>query len=220
MKIPPPNSGFLRRVVAEVAETVVSEVLQPHSPSLAPPPFSPRFPAFPPDWTRIINLRKLVAIFREIFFKSYERGNCSTNIINFLKAAEERGMDISGAEVVFIMARGNASQKKALLRPLCPRNATSGWSAHVVLRDGRVIFDLDFTDSPRVVGVHDYFRRMFGYPDPEAIASVSIRTVPATEFLAENRALDFGVFYTIDDFAEEFYPKRSLVSYLHSLTAG
>lgn len=121
---------------------------------------------------------------------NYEAMWCPTNVFNLLRRLDEAKVDISNAQVLYIVPSFYSGKKgDSFVRPRVARVGPNGpvreWTFHVILLIEGKILDLDFTNEPVVVELNDYFGRMFG-KGPLAVqpakADLYFRSIPAADY--------------------------------------
>ena len=123
--------------------------------------------------------------------ENYQSLWCPTNIFNLLKRLDQAHVDLSRANVWYILP--NADGSEGVIHPRVARPTEDGktpreWAFHVVLElDGRIM-DLDFTSKPDVVSVVSYAGAMWE-KGPFAVArageTLFVRQIPARDYLAQ-----------------------------------
>ena len=104
----------------------------------------------------------LDTVFRDSFFDSqiYEENRCGQNIERLLIRLQDSGIELDGLEVFEIINQG--IENFGLLAAYQARvGYQTNWGHHVVLFDGKKIYDLDFTRSPDPRSPSNYFDEMF-----------------------------------------------------------
>jgi hypothetical protein len=142
---------------------------------------------------------KLAAILKFVFENEAQKHGwpanytalwCPTNVFNLLRRLDEAKVDLSAAQVLYIVPAYYAGQKgDSSVRPRAARVGAEGavreWTFHVVLLIDDKILDLDFTNSPVVVSKDDYFARMFGkgpLATQPAKPALFLRSIPADDY--------------------------------------
>ena len=116
---------------------------------------------------------------------------CPTNVFNLLKRLDQADVDLSKAQVWYIVP--NSDGAEGVIHPRVARPSESGravhdWSFHVVLEiEGRIL-DLDFTSHPDVVSAISYAAAMWE-KGPMAVSKNSeplyVRQIPARDYLSQ-----------------------------------
>lgn len=154
--------------------------------------------------------------------ESYGAGACNENIHKLVKALKSEGVDLHEASVLYLLPeRGPQSPDFSPVLPTVnSRNPDVSWVFHVILvHDGRVL-DLDYTQTPRIEAIDQYFTTMFGLEVQSWAREVTwIREIPALEYLYEYRKRDeeLGLwrdaqYYWL--YAEDRYPAVTLEQFL------
>lgn len=115
---------------------------------------------------------------------------CPTNIFNLLRRLDEAKVDLSSAQVLYVVPASVAVHKgESDIRPRAARQGREGpireWTFHVVLLIDGKILDLDFTNDPVVVDVSEYFARMFGkgpLATQKSKQDLYVRSIPAADY--------------------------------------
>lgn len=127
---------------------------------------------------------------------NYVAYRCPLNIHRLLVRLQEAGVDLAGMEVYYLMGSIEPDPRTGyyrLIRPVVPRAAMDAywsgeWTFHVVLRVDDHILDLDFTASPRIVPVDQYFGEMWGL-GPKAWPNLPhplwLRSIPGEDYLRD-----------------------------------
>lgn len=130
---------------------------------------------------------RLRFLFEELFYsKMYRQGECGRNIIEFIDEARARGISLSQASVLLVY-----NQERYGLIPRCARGGTFLWEEsiiwsggwHAVLKHPSGIFDFDFTNTPRVPSLREYFKEMFGFSSRSPKETIFVREVPVAYLL-------------------------------------
>ena len=106
--------------------------------------------------------------FKNTFFTHYNKRFCGPNIVNFLKRAQDKGIDLTNANHIVIKNVGwstfgmvNAEWVRLSGNPNPKPPGERNWYHHVILEvDGR-IYDFSFDNEPQVPSVRDYINKMF-----------------------------------------------------------
>lgn len=143
--------------------------------------------------------RELVRHFKETFSTHYQAGRCGDNITGLTARANVKRINLNNANILVVVNKGgtvfgmvNVEVARGALRTgPGPKN----WYHHVVLENNGLIYDYDFTDTPRVARVKDYFQYMFlsdkkgvgssfDYVDPERkLNDYEVEIIPAYDYL-------------------------------------
>jgi len=118
---------------------------------------------------------ELIRLFSNHFHSQYRAGRCAENIRALLSHAHAQGLDLSQSQVVHIQNEGfsgfgmvnaeKARESGARISDLHSRNryeaGEANWYYHVILLHRDLVLDFDFTNSPRILPVKEYFEEMF-----------------------------------------------------------
>lgn len=121
-------------------------------------------------------------IFRESFFDSriYVENRCGQNIERFLLRLESAGVDLAPLEVIEIVNPG--IENFGLVAAYSARvGYRTNWGHHVVLYDGKQIYDFDFTRSPDPRRPSIYFSEMFKDAEMRASSARCLKYIGAYE---------------------------------------
>jgi hypothetical protein len=119
--------------------------------------FATSFPTFASN-------QKLETLFSTHFYRHYESGQCGKNIIKFIKAADAAGIDVSTMNVLFIENKGGSvfGMVNAEKATRSYHDGEANWYHHVVaVDDAGLVYDFDFTSTPRIIPIQDYIEEMF-----------------------------------------------------------
>ena len=145
----------------------------------------------------------------------YKDGWCNRNTKNlYLKCFAP--IDIDG-HVIYILSVNKPSDivsdsPQQSIFPLRARNNVRSWAFHVILESMGHIFDLDYTQNPKISTVSEYFQQMFGVSAKNGQKMV-IRVVPALEYAESYDDVDQNWNYYINN-PEGFYSLQDVLSYL------
>jgi len=119
---------------------------------------------------------ELLRLFKIDFKQIYVQNQCGQNILNFLKRAENSGLNVYNANILEISNKGfslfgliNAEYAREAGR-VNPNSSQDGfrqspgernWYHHVVLELDEEIYDFDFGNQPSVLSKELYFEKMF-----------------------------------------------------------
>lgn len=119
---------------------------------------------------------ELEKLFKNDFRKHYVQNQCGSNILEFLRRAETKGLNLYNANILEITNKGfslfgliNAEYAREAGR-LNPNSSQDGmrqlpgennWYHHVVLELDGEIYDFDFGNLPSVLTKELYFEKMF-----------------------------------------------------------
>jgi hypothetical protein len=116
---------------------------------------------------------------------------CPTNVFNLLRRLDEAKVDLTNARVLYVLPDYYAIHKGlSTIRPRAARVGRDGpineWTFHVILEIDKKILDLDFTNTPQITPVDDYYAQMFG-KGPKATQvskqTLYLRSIPALDYL-------------------------------------
>lgn len=153
--------------------------------------------------------KQYLNLFRRLFFgRSYDSLKCHENIYRLLKRAEAEKLDMADLNVIFIFNKDHdklmsiKSQNAVdygVHRPTITMHRTrivynrseppGQFRYHVFAAIRDKIMDFDYTNSPKLVPVGEYFKSMFSpekMSDVERYAlfdSMTLRVISATEYL-------------------------------------
>lgn len=109
--------------------------------------------------TRAADLPALKKLFTENYNSLYRERFCGENIVNFIKLAQERGIDIEGSYALKIVGAGFFETSGFYTRTNPNERAMLGYFHFVFVADNHVIdFDLG---EPLVPSLEDYIRLQF-----------------------------------------------------------
>ena len=113
---------------------------------------------------------------------------CPSNVFNLLRRLDQAGVDLSKANVWYILPKSSTKQAgENVVHPKLARGGPTEWSFHVVVEvQGRVL-DLDFTDHPRVVSKAEYGSLMWQKGPSAVIVDKQVlfaRVIPARDYLS------------------------------------
>lgn len=184
--------------------------------------------------------KQYLNLFRRLFFsRSYDSLKCHENIYRLLKKAEAEKLDLTGLSVIFIF---NKEHDK--LMPIKSQNATDygvhrptitmhrtrivynrsdppgqfRYHAFAAIRDK--IMDFDYTNSPKLVPVQEYFKNMFspkkmsGVERSELFDGLTLRVISAKEFLQTYP--QHTSWYLFD--LEKRFPSQSANDYIREIS--
>jgi hypothetical protein len=118
------------------------------------------------------SLDDVKALFMETFDSGYESGKCGLNIMGLIRAADQKGIDLSQVKLVQITNEGfsvfgmvnvEMAREGGRLNPARTQRlpGETNWYHHVILEVENYIFDFDFTNGPVVLTKQQYFDAMF-----------------------------------------------------------
>lgn len=117
----------------------------------------------------------VVRAFEASFLRGYQANYCRQNIENFVRRANEAGLDLSRANIIELTNKGGSvfgmlnaeharNQGRLLPKPIDGMRLGPGetnWDYHVILELDGKIYDFDYGNTPQVVGVRSYIKKMF-----------------------------------------------------------
>lgn len=178
-------------------------------------------------------------IFRKLFFSTtYNSLKCQDNIYRLLKDIQAKRKNLEGVKVIFIFDKyhykilhpePNQMEDQSINRPLITLYKTrivptramppNTFRYHVVASINGRIFDFDYSDSPVVLAVDEYFKNMFT-PDffsrdqqDSLFNRLTIRNIPAEEYINQHPRHPSYFLYDLS----EKYPASSVNNYLKSI---
>ena len=121
----------------------------------------------------------LKKLFTENFYTIHRPGYCGQNILNFLKLADEKGVDLRGAEIINVDG--------GWVSPLFVRNQRGEpeeryFYFHIFLIHEGHVYDFDYGNTPVVPKIGDYFKKMW-ITGKERDRFLYLKTFDATEYL-------------------------------------
>ncbi len=105
---------------------------------------------------------KIAEPFRQAFFSDsiYQESRCYDNVYRFIDQLRDRSVSLRGTYVLGIKNKG--IQDFGMVAAHRTRvHYTQNWFHHVVLYDGKYIYDFDFTSKPKPIEPAEYFHQMF-----------------------------------------------------------
>jgi hypothetical protein len=184
--------------------------------------------------------KRYLNIFRRLFFsRSYDSLKCHENIYRLLNRAEAEKLDITDLSVIFIFSKNHDK-----LIPIKSQNATD-YGVHrptITMYRTRIVYnrsdppgqfryhvftaikdkvmDFDYTNSPKLVPVEEYFKSMFS-PEKmsevqrhELFDSLTLRVISAKEYLQTYP--QHTSWYLFD--LEKRYPSKSANDYIREIS--
>lgn len=104
--------------------------------------------------------------FRQTYTSHYVATKCGDNILGLIGRAENKGIDMSDANILIIENKGfsvfgmvNAEYARGIRRDGKP--SETNWFHHIILEKDGLIYDFDFSNNPEILSVKDYFEKMF-----------------------------------------------------------
>ncbi len=118
---------------------------------------------------------RLLPLFSDRYHNAYFSGRCGDNIINFLRKANEQGIDTRNISMVLIQNKGfsgfgmvNAEAARDSVRGV-PVASEKNWYHHVIAIDSEgFVYDFDYTERPLITDLNTYAEKMF-LNEPECI---------------------------------------------------
>ncbi len=108
----------------------------------------------------------LEALFQNRFETHYQERRCGDNILGLVRAARDQGIALEEARILMIENMGystfgmiNVELARGSGKAGAP--GETNWYHHVILESEGRIYDFDYTNQPTVMGVREYFERMF-----------------------------------------------------------
>jgi hypothetical protein len=108
-------------------------------------------------------------IFSQRYFENYRSRRCGENIMQFVQALDEVGVDLDPFRVITIENKGGSMM--GLVRAEAARSVRWGrpavwdrnWGHHAILVDvrGHIVYDFDYLIAPTPVRLEEYIERMF-----------------------------------------------------------
>lgn len=115
----------------------------------------------------------------------YRRDFCSNNIHALLKQLNEQGVDLTRANVLYILPVIRDTEIFSRFR-----RVRDSWSFHVVLEADGNVYDFDLVKPINAIPLKEFFPRMFR----NSIQMLSVRAIPAGNYLMEFTGTNWGEF--------------------------
>lgn len=135
---------------------------------------------------------RLDGLFNETFQSLYESNRCGQNIMNFVREADARGINLDNGSLLEITNAGG-TELDAIWGLYARGEGIDRWMFHVVFEHDGKIYDFDYTDAARPTATPEYFHRMFidlaarrpsaGYL-PNPLTDYRVRRIPARTYVA------------------------------------
>lgn len=136
----------------------------------------------------------------------YQAMWCPRNVQSLVARMVESGVDVSEAEVLYLVPD---PERAMVLFPQRSRATVNGvvkeWAFHVVLAMNGMIFDLDFTEQPTSISAKEYFASMWPQDSLPLVRSIS-----AADYLQAYS----GHWSWFAHIADSVYPAASVSTYL------
>jgi len=111
------------------------------------------------------DIKALKKLFESTWTTNYVEGRCGLNIENLVSKAMDENIDLSGAQIIGLKDIGG--WMFGMVNAVQAREATrfgpgeTNWYFHVFLLAEGMVFDYDFTNSPRIININEYMHEMY-----------------------------------------------------------
>lgn len=133
----------------------------------------------------------LKQLFTENFYTIHRPGFCGQNIMNFLKLADEKGIDLRGAEIInvdggwvaplYVRNEGYAPKVPGPAG-LTHQPGEKFFYFHIFLVFEGHVYDFDYGNSPVMPKINEYFKKMW-ISGKERDKFLYLKTYDAIEYL-------------------------------------
>jgi hypothetical protein len=133
----------------------------------------------------------LKQLFSENFYTIHKAGYCGQNILNFLKVADEKGIDLRGAEIINVdggwvsplyVRNGGYTPKIPGKAGVTFAPSEKLYYFHIFLIHEGHVYDFDYGNTPVVPKIGEYFKKMW-LTGKDRDKTLSLKAYDATEYL-------------------------------------